>query len=237
MPQVCALESLIWGTKRLAGSIPIRCPITGRFPIDISFRYISTRCMRRGSRNQKTRFAVLGMLTIQPMSGYDIRKTVEASIVHFWNESYGQIYPMLKQLARDGLIAPRTGGDASRNRQEYVITAKGRAALEAWLSAAPGRQLVRNELLLKLFFAGNAPLECSLRHVEKFRAAEAAELQHFRRMERALVLEHSTHPSLPYWLITLRFGISHCAAGIRWAEDTLRELKRSARRKRKAVRS
>ncbi len=182
---------------------------------------------------QKTRFALLGMLTIQPMSGYDIRKTVDASIVHFWNESYGQIYPMLKDLARDGLIAPRAGGDASRNRQEYVITAKGRTALEAWLSAAPGRQLVRNELLLKLFFAGNAPLECSLSHVERFRAAEAAEMQNFRSMERALTREHSTHPSLPYWLITLRFGICQCAASIRWAEDALKELQRSARRRRK----
>lgn len=190
----------------------------------------------KGGRDQKTRFAVLGMLTLQPMSGYDVRKTVDASIAHFWNESYGQIYPILKALASDGLITDTAVGNGSRNRQEYAITPKGRAALESWLSKPPGKDIVRNELLLKLFFARNAPLERSLNHLEEYRRSQKAELKHFRSMERDLMHEHSKHPDLPYWLITLRFGIRHCEATIRWAQDAIRELQKAAHSNRKVSR-
>ena len=37
------------------------------------------------------------------MSGYDLGQSIRASIGFFWNESYGQIYPNLKNLAVDYL--------------------------------------------------------------------------------------------------------------------------------------
>ncbi len=187
--------------------------------------------MKRNRRDPKTRFALLGMLTLQPMSGYDIRKNVDASIAHFWSESYGQIYPILKGLAKEGLVIPRTSRSAPRNRQEYAITAQGRAALRRWLAEPPGRVVVRNELLLKLFFARSAAPGDSLRHLREFRAAQAAELRHFRVMERELTREHARHPHLPYWLMTLRFGLRHCEGGLRWADDTLAALPGSVRGK------
>ena len=42
-------------------------------------------------REVKSKYAILGMLSIEPMSGYDIKKEVEKSISNFWTESYGQI--------------------------------------------------------------------------------------------------------------------------------------------------
>ena len=181
----------------------------------------------RTARDRKTRFAVLGMLAIQPMSGYDVRKTIDVSIAHFWNESYGQIYPTLKSLAREGLVRRTARHNASRNRQEYAITAAGRASLQQWLSESPARQPVRNELLLKLFFARHARLQDSLQHLRRYRAAQEFELRRFRQMERDLAREHASHPDLPYWMLTLRFGIRNCQAAIRWADEALADLNRS----------
>ena len=48
--------------------------------------------------------ALLGLLSLGPMSGYDIRQLIPRSIGYFWNESYGQIYPGLKRLAAAGLV-------------------------------------------------------------------------------------------------------------------------------------
>lgn len=186
--------------------------------------------MRRPTRDRKTRFALLGMLTIQPMSGYDIRKNVEGSIAHFWNESYGQIYPMLKGMAREGLVRCMPERKAARNRQVYAITAEGREVLERWLAEPAGRPAVRNPLLLKLFFARNASREAALRHLKQHRAAEEAELSRFRAMERELLRLHARHPDLPYWLITLRFGIRRCEAAIRWADEALTGLQASQRK-------
>lgn len=47
------------------------------------------------------------MLTIEPMTGYDMKRFCEQSLVHFWHESYGNLYPRLKRLERKGLIRGR----------------------------------------------------------------------------------------------------------------------------------
>ena len=54
-----------------------------------------------------TSYVILGGLSVEPnLSGYDMRKGIQNSIGYFWGESYGQIYPALKRLASEGLIAP-----------------------------------------------------------------------------------------------------------------------------------
>src|SRR5437868_15510344 len=96
------------------------------------------------------------MLTLKPMSGYDIRATIAESIAYFWTESYGQIYPTLKRLAKDKLVTRR--GELARGRQRnvYSITDAGREALAEWLRRPAEARPPRNELLFKLFFARHA---------------------------------------------------------------------------------
>ena len=50
------------------------------------------------SKENKSRYALLGMLSLQPMSGYDLKKFTEESTANFWQENYAQIYPILRQL-------------------------------------------------------------------------------------------------------------------------------------------
>jgi PadR family transcriptional regulator AphA len=58
----------------------------------------------------RTRFAVLGFLTIRPLSGYDMKVTIQNGIRNFWSESAGQLYPALRELSSEGL-AIRQGAD------------------------------------------------------------------------------------------------------------------------------
>ncbi len=63
----------------------------------------------------KTRFVILGLLAEGPMSGYTIKKLVEARFRFFWSESYGQLYPELKALVAEGRIEalPKAGETAA----------------------------------------------------------------------------------------------------------------------------
>ena len=56
-------------------------------------------------KENRSKYAILGMLDFMPMSGYDIRKFAAMSIAHFWKEDYGHIYPTLKVLHEEGLAA------------------------------------------------------------------------------------------------------------------------------------
>lgn len=75
----------------------------------------------------RTIYAILGFLTVKPMSGYDIKKAVEVSIANFWKESYGQIYPMLKRLAKEGLVektdTEQGGSQVDRQTNRHQIEA------------------------------------------------------------------------------------------------------------------
>ena len=177
------------------------------------------------ARPNSTRYAILGMLSLMPMSGYDIRKEAAASIGYFWSESYGQIYPALRSLAAQGLARRRTERRTGRrNRQVYELTERGMGALRLWRVQPPHTTPARNELLLKLFFGDEGSADRHIAWVEQLLAEETARLREFGSIRQQLMREQRTHPSLPFWLITLSYGEHRSKALVRWCRETLRAL-------------
>lgn len=188
-------------------------------------------------RAKTTPYAILGMLQIAPMSGYDLRKEASTSIGYFWSESYGQLYPALRDLSAAGMIRPRAGSSrAGRERQVYEITPKGRQVLRQWRSQPPHAAPLRSELLLKLFFGDRASLGPELDWIEALEGKERRALGEFQRIREELARQ-GDHPSLPFWLITLSFGEHRSRAVIRWCQETkaaLRGMAHDTGRKRRA---
>jgi DNA-binding PadR family transcriptional regulator len=181
-------------------------------------------------RDDTSRYAVLGMLSIRPMSGYDIKQAIGESIVHFWDESYGRIYPTLKRLAAEGLARRKTERQAGRpDRQVYSLTSPGRQVLERWLALPIREQKPRNELLLKLFFGRHLPGPEGVRLVEHYRQEQVQFLAACRSLEREVKAQTPRHPDQPYWLITIHFGQHRSRAAVEWCDETLRSLTRDAR--------
>lgn len=169
---------------------------------------------------------LLGLLTIEPMSGYDLGQMIQESIHHFWNESYGQIYPNLKRLASDGFVTRKTQKQKGKpDRNIYSITKKGRERLQRWLQIEPQPEVPRNELLLKLFFGANASPQTIKGYVEQMAARERAVLERFAIVEREIA-KNADYPGAPYWQIALRFGQIELEAHMRWAEETLAALRK-----------
>jgi DNA-binding PadR family transcriptional regulator len=185
---------------------------------------------------------LLGLLAIEPMSGYDLGLAIRASIGYFWNESYGQIYPNLKRLAAAGLVASKTERQKGKpDRQVYSITRKGRTRLEKWLAVEPQAEVPRNELLLKLFFGAQVSPEMFIGYVERMTERETAILRKLARVEREEISNLRRYPDAPYWKMAARFGQLELEAHLRWAKETLSTLReiagngrpRSANRKEK----
>src|ERR671930_2677824 len=105
---------------------------------------------------------VLGLLALRPRSGYDIKTIVDRSTRFFWAASYGQIYPELRRLEEEGLIEGEDAPNGARSRRVYRITAAGRTALEEWLLGSTVTIELRDESLLRLFFADALPREQAL---------------------------------------------------------------------------
>jgi DNA-binding PadR family transcriptional regulator len=172
---------------------------------------------------------LLGLLTIQPMSGYDLGQTIRGSVGHFWSESYGQIYPNLKRLAADGFVVSKTERQKGKpERHIYSITEKGRERLTNWLAAPPQPEIPRNELLLKLFFGVQTSPQILISYLEQKLKSERAALQELTRIEHEVLSQNQQYPDVPYWKMASRFGEFELEARIRWAKETLAELNRIA---------
>jgi DNA-binding PadR family transcriptional regulator len=167
--------------------------------------------------DNRSRFAILGALSLRPMSGYDLRQFFEANLSYFWSESYGQIYPMLRALAESGLVeaVPNSLG----RRKPYRITDAGRQALGAWLAAPAAPETGRVEILLKLFFASQAPPEAIDAHLARHRAEHEARLREYAAVRERLLVDHADHPDLVHWLATLAYGTRTSESMLSWCDD------------------
>ncbi len=181
---------------------------------------------------------LLGLLAIEPMSGYDLGQTIRASVGHFWNESYGQIYPNLKRLAAGGFARCKTERHQGRpERRVYSITKKGSERLRKWLAVPPQPEIPRNELLLKLFFGEQVPVSILIGYVQRMAEEHRAVLDFLGRAAQEQIDANRHYPGAPYWRMAVRFGVLEMQAHLRWADETLAELHRIGAKPQKHPRS
>lgn len=183
------------------------------------------------AKTNKTDFALLGMLSLEPMSGYDLRKAIQESIGYFWQESYGQIYPALRRLHARRLVtkkkAKQSKGPA---RYVYGITAKGRSVLGKWLASEPEREPVRVELLLKLVFGTMGEPSDQIRNVAALLAEQRSKLSQFEVIEQEMLSQLDGDPGYAYWRSALSYGQHVTRARIAWCQETLKWLRKTKER-------
>jgi DNA-binding PadR family transcriptional regulator len=182
------------------------------------------------------------------MSGYDIKKIVDVGLSHFWNENYGQIYPTLDSLVRDGLATKAEDrGVGKRRRHLYSITQNGAEALQEWLGRPAVPPVVRNELQLKFFLSSKLPTRFTLGIVKEYRSQQVEMLRDYRESEAILrtAIENDQYPAevkplldaddssrskrrrakqCTVFLLTLRHGILVIEARINWCDEAISQL-------------
>ena len=166
-------------------------------------------------------WAVLGLLGMKPMSGYDIKRAVDRTIRHFWAASYGQIYPELKRLEEVGWISGKDASQGERARRIYKLTAQGGRELEAWLHGYETRIEMRDESLLRLFFADALPRDEALGLLSARREGYRMMLAYLRS------LDDGEGADPPFVDLVYRWGLDYCEWGIEWCDRQERRLRRA----------
>ena len=186
------------------------------------------------AREKKIDMVVLGLLSHEDMTGYDIKKQIDGAISFFWKGSFGNIYPTLKELEMQGLIKrseTKTGeaGESGREKIAYGITEVGREALKEWLSDEKASNELRYETLLKLFFGGNTDKAVTLKNIETFEEKVRADLKllKFYRDNLEKVLDNEDHV---YYYLTVSFGVETYEAYLKWCGKARNLLKERIKR-------
>jgi PadR family transcriptional regulator, regulatory protein AphA len=161
---------------------------------------------------------ILGMLKLGARTGYELKKTIDISTRFFWGASFGQIYPELKRLRKEGLVKAKSEPRGRIKRTEYELTRKGEAALLGWLTDVDNAMYdIRDEGLLRLFFGDVVPPADALANVRARREFFEQALAHFREIE-----QEARVTDFPY--LALRYGIGLMEWSRDWYADVERRL-------------
>ncbi|PXW82951.1 PadR family transcriptional regulator [Ruegeria sp. P4] len=179
---------------------------------------------------KRTAYAVLGFVMMGPKSGYDIKQAISRSTSFFWNESAGQIYPILRALEDEGLIerdmtSPTSTG--KRQRQMYQITDRGQAALQNWIAGPNSDVIVRNELLLKMFFGASVAPQVIIKMLEDHRHSLQDRIAFFEEIIRQRQAEEAAGElaNAAFMISTLDYGYRMASAAVDWCDATIASLK------------
>jgi PadR family transcriptional regulator, regulatory protein AphA len=168
-----------------------------------------------------TEYAVLGLVAYRECSGYDLAQGAARGIGYIWAPSRSQIYKVLQRLGRRGLVASRAIEQHGRpDKALYRITARGRAALAAWIEEVEDDPTGgASVFLLKILFAWAAPPEAGLAQLDAYRRHLEATVAHFEDLARRLPPDEPVHS-----LAALRHGIARGRTTLRWIEETRKVL-------------
>jgi DNA-binding PadR family transcriptional regulator len=177
------------------------------------------------SPRSDTAYVILGLLDARPRTGYEIKSTVDNTTRFFWAASYGQIYPELRRLEAAGLVTSERDDAGGRKRKRHRITPAGRRELRRWLAEPAQTYELRDEGLLKLFFADSVGGEAASRAagaeiLERMAERHQETLDHLREIEPKALASGD-----PYVLGVLRYGIELNEWGVEYCSRESRKFK------------
>lgn len=180
------------------------------------------------SRTGVLGYAILGLLAVEPRTGYQLAQRMRAPIGYMWTATHSQIYPELAKLQSGGLVrAAVIPGRGPRDTKQYTITAAGRQALRTWVDS-PLTELARSELMLRVRSLWLVSPERARAFIIEQRTRYRERLKLYTEEELAFaplaadLFDPTTPASAAY--ATLHFGIGRVRHTIEWCDWMLARL-------------
>lgn len=182
--------------------------------------------MTEVAKENKAKCIILGLLSHESLTGYDLRQIAERSIGNFWTDlSFGQIYPTLRTLEKKGLVSKSVEVDEGRPlRKVYSITQQGREELQKWLLKPADTEIFKLDILLKLYFGASVGVEHSIKKIEEFIGRNEATLERYAVFEKSLRGMMHQSRDHEFFLLTLEYGQYIMKAQLQWAKHALATL-------------
>jgi DNA-binding PadR family transcriptional regulator len=183
------------------------------------------------NRSGVLELAVLGLLHETPMHGYELRKRLNALLGAFRAFSYGSLYPCLKELLAQGMIAeetdePRDGTGRSRagrrSKIVYRLTADGKERLQNLLAEAGPAAWEDDGFGVHFAFFGQTRADVRLRILEGRRTRLEERLEGVRG-----ALARTRERVDSYTLELQRHGLESVEREVRWLNELIASERQS----------
>jgi PadR family transcriptional regulator AphA len=183
--------------------------------------------------------AILGFLSLEPASGYNLKRRFEVSVGSFWSVTQSQIYRELHALSREGfVVVGQAPGQGKAAKKIYELSKSGRKVLEAWLRQPLEPVQLRHPLLLKFVFSGDVEPEVLDGLLEHYRSSlERTQADHAALLAAigSFGLARSER-EMQIWRLSIEHGLAWCELEMAWidrARATLQPARPKAARSRR----
>jgi DNA-binding PadR family transcriptional regulator len=185
---------------------------------------------------------LIGLIFASPATGYDLKRHFAATPASVYQPSSGALYPALRRLERDGLLAqapppaerasgPGTGRPSHRQRFVYQVTEQGAAVHAAWIREPVNPATVSQDLGLHLMRFVMMERQLSHAEVVAFLSSLRAALADFvATLEGFLAsLDPATPTSNTHGRLALDHGIAVHQASLDWTNRAIAALRQRTR--------
>jgi PadR family transcriptional regulator, regulatory protein AphA len=180
------------------------------------------------------KFILLGLLNYQPMTGYDLKQTIDHSVSHFWHAYHSQIYTTLRQLESDGwVVSEFVYAESQPDRRVYALTDEGRREFTSWLNQSLTEMTpIKEELLVRVFFSARRDKKSVLAELYLQRELHQKKLSDYRGIavgmfENPPEIAPELKDEAVFWRMTLNMGLSYEEMYINWLNQTIQEIEGS----------
>jgi len=169
------------------------------------------------------RHFILGLLTRQPMSGYDIKSFLKSLTWLVGSPSFGSLYPALHALLENGLVTVEVILCQDKPpRKIYSITEAGRQVLREWMDQPVASGASLKAFVMRLVLASNLSHAGLIAHLQQRRAQVSAHQlaleQTTRTMDESMDLGER---------LVFDYGLAVATAELAWLDRTLARLPQS----------
>lgn len=173
------------------------------------------------------RHAILGLIDLSPMTGWDLKTQFDKSLGAVWSTSESQLYAEIRRLELEGLIETERVIQHDRpNKKVCHITASGREELHRWLAADVEPPQVKDDFLTKMFFLSKASIEVRRRQVQEYLTYLMGRSDHLLNYQQKYVgrLEERADPVLQWQMHVLHLSVRRTEVEVAWALALLDDL-------------
>ena len=178
------------------------------------------------------RFALLGLLARESLTGYDLTKRFDSTIGFFWSAKHSQIYPELAALNKESLVTFEVVTQTSKpNKKVYTITEAGRDALSGWAAEDTEKRSVKDPLLMRVWAVGVVPADQVLPHLKTCLDDYQKRLAYLAELKQNIAAAPDAIPSEQLRLaigplLAMRYGELQYTVYRDWLRETIETLEK-----------
>ena len=171
------------------------------------------------------RYFILGLLTRKPMTGYDVKTSLEDLSWLVDVPSYGSLYPALHNLLEEGMVnVSVVPGDGKPSRKVYSITEAGTQVLQTWIHRPIETDISQKTFVMRLLLANNFSREGLIAYLKQRHTRMTT---HLAALESRIEI-NTAETSSEAERFAADYGLVIASAEIHWLEDTLARLAENA---------